>query len=171
MRCGSSVLCPARAARARASEARADRGRPEPSHGRSRARQRIAPHACRAHAIAVSSRSGCAPAERSLHLGTRSASLCSFSCPLCSRVPTRSSPHTGLNARFGALSGLLGCVPMGHPHRASNLYQKRRPRHSTALRQAKLSCRWQSRALLGLLATNPRGRVRRDGRALPGGDP
>lgn len=42
---------------------------------------------------------------------------------------------------------------------------------STALRQAKLSCRWQSRTCSGVGRTNPRGRVRRDGRALPGGGP
>ena len=38
---------------------------------------------------------------------------------------------------------------------------------STALRQAKLSCRWQSRTCSGVGRTNPSGWVRRDGRALP----
>ena len=127
--CGSSVRCAARAAPARTSAAGTVNGQPGPSHGRSRARQSIEPHARRAHGIAVSYRAGCAPGDHTLHLGARSAALCTFLCPLCPRVPTRCSRHTGLYAAFDAFSGLLGCVPMGHPHPADNLNQNRRPRH------------------------------------------
>lgn len=47
-------------------------------------------------------RSGCATGDHSLPLGAGSAALCTFSCPLCSRIPKRCSLHTGRYAAFDA---------------------------------------------------------------------